>query len=237
MTIFDELRAPFPPEQVKWRVGATTKDKSKGMALAYVDARTVQDRLDDVLGPAGWQCRFHDMAGKTCCEIGVQTIKMERPDDHPDVWIWKSDGAGQSDVEGDKGAFSDAFKRAAVRWGVGRYLYDLPSPWLKLDQYKRFLPDELPKLEQVLSEPARAPSSPPDAVEPPDKTADKSGLSTAQFADKIIAGVMRVEDVKALQEGVEAMAAKLDKLKAESEADYDRVMVAVELQTGKLLNV
>jgi hypothetical protein len=48
--------------------------------------------------------------------------------------VWKSDGAGDSDVEAEKGAVSDAFKRAAVKWGVGRYLYDLDSPWVALEK-------------------------------------------------------------------------------------------------------
>jgi len=119
------LSAPFPPEQVSWRVGSTTKDKSKGMALAYIDARDVMERLDAVCGPAGWQCLYPHVAGKTVCNIGIKV---------GDEWIWKADGAGDSDVEAEKGALSDAFKRAAVKWGVGRYLYDVDSPWIALEQ-------------------------------------------------------------------------------------------------------
>ena len=35
-----------------------------------------------------------------------------------------------NDNEGEKGEFSDAFKRAAVKWGVGRFLYDLGVKYL-----------------------------------------------------------------------------------------------------------
>jgi hypothetical protein len=42
------LFAPFPPGRVSWRVGSTTQDKKRGMALAYIDARDVMDRLDAV---------------------------------------------------------------------------------------------------------------------------------------------------------------------------------------------
>jgi len=121
------LKAPFDPAAISWRVGSTTKDKTKGMALAYIDARDVQDRLDAACGSAGWQCRYPHANGKTVCAIGIKI---------GDDWIWKEDGAGDSDVEAEKGALSDAFKRAAVRWGVGRYLYDLESPWVKLDGNK-----------------------------------------------------------------------------------------------------
>tara|TARA_R110000851_G_scaffold284617_1_gene438177 strand:- start:1290 stop:1529 length:240 start_codon:yes stop_codon:yes gene_type:complete len=38
-------------------------------------------------------------------------------------WVWKSDGAGETSIEGEKGGFSDAFKRAAVHFGYARELY------------------------------------------------------------------------------------------------------------------
>ena len=136
---FEKLSAPFPPTLIHWRVGSTTGDKTKGMALAYLDARDVMDRLDDVCGPEGWQDRYKHANGKTWCEIGVKV----QPDltkisadgftnTIPGEWVWKSDGAGDTDFEGDKGAFSSAFKRAAVRWGIGRYLYDVPSIWVEI---------------------------------------------------------------------------------------------------------
>ncbi len=126
--IFERLRAPFPPDRISWRVGSTTADKKRGMALAYIDARDVMERLDEVCGAAGWQNDYPHANGKTVCRIGIKV---------GDEWVWKADGAGDTDVEAEKGALSDAFKRSAVRWGIGRYLYDLPSPWVELDQAGR----------------------------------------------------------------------------------------------------
>lgn len=126
--MFERLAEPFPAEAISWRVGSTTKEKDKGMALAYLDARDVMDRLDLICGPAGWQCRYSHANGKTVCDIGVKA---------GDEWVWKADGAGDTDVEAEKGALSDAFKRAAVRWGVGRYLYGLPSPWVAIEPFGR----------------------------------------------------------------------------------------------------
>ena len=119
-----DLKKPFPPDCISWRVGSTTKDKSKGMALAYIDARDVMQRLDDVCGPENWQCDYPHAAQKTVCRIGIRVR---------DEWVWKANGAGDSDIEAEKGALSDAFKRAAVLWGIGQYLYDLESPWVALD--------------------------------------------------------------------------------------------------------
>ena len=117
--IFDKLKAPFDPKCIHWRVGATTKDKTKGIALAYINARDAMNSLDDVMG-LNWQC---DYPFEGCCRVG---IKVE------EEWIWRSNGAGETDVEGEKGRYSDAFKRAAVLWGVGRYLYYLPNNWVPL---------------------------------------------------------------------------------------------------------
>ena len=60
---FRRLTAPFDPARVSWRVGSTNKDKTRGMALAYIDARDVMDRLDDVCGPEGWQRRYPHAEG------------------------------------------------------------------------------------------------------------------------------------------------------------------------------
>jgi len=145
--IAEKLRAPFGPDEVEWRVGTTTKDKTKGMALAYIDARTVMRRLDDVIGPFGWQCENKELRGgkMIICSIG---IRMENGE-----WIWKSDGAGDTAVEAEKGCLSDAFKRAAVRWGIGRYLYELPSPWVTLEaDGRRIAPSELPRLQRIIAD-------------------------------------------------------------------------------------
>lgn len=129
--LMSKLKAPFPEKVIHWRVGSTDKKKQErdtgnknapaqsGIALAYVNARDVMKRLDDVCG-LEWQDRY-PYAG--CCEIGIKV---------DGEWIWKSDGAGETDFEGEKGRFSDAFKRAAVKWGIGRYLYYLDAVWMPL---------------------------------------------------------------------------------------------------------
>lgn len=128
--IKEALAAPFPPESIHWRVGATTQDKSKGIALAYIDARDVQNRLDEVCG-ADWQCRYPLTDGKLLiCDIGIRIDGR---------WRWRGNGAGDTDVEAEKGKASDAFKRAAVMWGIGRYLYALPNEWMPLDERKRLV--------------------------------------------------------------------------------------------------
>jgi hypothetical protein len=158
--LFTALAAPFPPDRVSWRVGSTTGDKSKGMALAYIDARDVMHRLDSTCGPAGWQCRYPHANGKTVCEVGLKV---------DGEWIWKADGAGDTDYEAEKGALSDAFKRAAVRWGIGRYLYDLSAPWVEVEaRGKSFIikQHETGKLRDLLARFA-PPEQPPPLTQGP----------------------------------------------------------------------
>jgi hypothetical protein len=138
---FDALKAPFAPDDVRWRVGATNGDKSKGLALAYVDARLVMDRLDSVVGQPNWQATYSHAANKTVCELSLRC---------GDEWVTKANGAGDSDIEGEKGALSDAFKRAAVLWGIGRYLYNLDSPWVALVKGRTIKKDEMPRLQKLL---------------------------------------------------------------------------------------
>jgi len=132
-----ELHAPFPKESIRWRAQTVTKDGKSAMALAYIDARDVMDRLDRVAGVGGWQCKHYDCgAGRMGCKIGILFFDEDDIEKKYGSWVWKSDGAGATAVEGDKGAFSDAFKRAAVQWGVGRYLYALGTTWVPCESYK-----------------------------------------------------------------------------------------------------
>jgi hypothetical protein len=119
-----DLAKPFPVDAVSWRVGSTNAAKTSGMALAYIDARDVMDRLDEVCGPENWRDEYTELSGFVLCKLWIRV---------GGEWVWKCDGAGKTDVEGEKGMVSDAFKRAAVKWGIGRYLYSLDSPWVDIE--------------------------------------------------------------------------------------------------------
>ena len=127
--IFEKLSEPFEPDEVEWRIGNTNADKTKGTALAYLTARAVMNRLDEVVGAENWSDRYIPApagGGKAgwLCELSLKI---------GDTWITKSDGADESDIEPIKGGISDALKRAAVKWGVGRYLYNLPVAWVSIE--------------------------------------------------------------------------------------------------------
>jgi len=122
----EKLKHPFNPNDVEFRAGATSQDKSRALALPYITSRAVMDRLDEVIGPENWQDKYEaGPLGGVMCGI---SIKIN------DQWVTKWDGADNTNFEPVKGGLSDSFKRAAVKWGIGRYLYDLPTIWVKAEQ-------------------------------------------------------------------------------------------------------
>ena len=148
MNIHDQLRRPFELTKIHWRVGSVTKDKSKGMALAYIDARDVMSRMDNVVGTENWQCRYPlSDNGLLICEVGIRAsvFGLDRNE-----WVWKANGAGDTQVEAEKGKCSDAMKRAAVLWGVGQYLYALPNKWFPLDDWKRFTKEAVIQMGETM---------------------------------------------------------------------------------------
>lgn len=130
--IIGAFAQPFPTEDVDWRITATTKDKNRGIAAPYVKSRAIQSRLDAVVGPYHWKPEYqlwHTAEGKGSQLCGIAIYIEERGE-----WLQKWDGAENTDYEAIKGGISDAFKRAAVTWGIGRYLYGIPKVWVDIEQ-------------------------------------------------------------------------------------------------------
>lgn len=115
----------------KWRVQSANEYGAN--CVAYIDARDVQDLLDDVCGADKWQVTYTENKGNLFASIGIKC---------GEEWVWKTDCGVESNVEKQKGEASDAFKRAAVMWGVGRFLYSLEIQKLptKANNKGRYLP-------------------------------------------------------------------------------------------------
>ena len=118
------LKQPFDTRFLKVRIGARTKDKSKGIALFYLDSREVQKRLDEVCGIDGWRSEMQETSEGVLCTISIRMPNGE--------WVSRTDGGEKSQVAPFKGACSDALKRAAAQFGIGRYLYYVPNSWHSL---------------------------------------------------------------------------------------------------------
>lgn len=99
---------------------------AKGLSLLlYKNARIDAQKLDSVVGPDKWQCKFYECKGTLFCSVGIKTPLGE--------WIWKDDAGAPSNMESQKGEASDSFKRACFKHGIGRELYTAPFIWITPD--------------------------------------------------------------------------------------------------------
>ena len=127
--IMKKLQEPFEDSEIEFRVGATNSDKTKGMALAYVQVRAIQNRLDNLFGVDGWSVSYREITAGFICSL---SIKIN------DKWVTKEDGAPATEFESVKGGISSAFKRVASSgFGIGRYLYNAKNMWFPIKQQGR----------------------------------------------------------------------------------------------------
>jgi len=137
----------------KWRVQSA--NQYGATCVAYIDARFVQDLLDEVCGQENWQVKYEEHKGNLFAHIGIFINSQ---------WVWKSDCGTESQVEKEKGEASDAFKRAGVMWGIGRFLYSKKIVKLPVkekngkyypysEQQSKFIssPDDITKWCELLS--------------------------------------------------------------------------------------
>ena len=123
-----KLKDPFPWDEVEAKIQYTNKEKTKGFAVFYIQTRAIQKRLDEVCGAFNWKNEFHAWQNNSqLCNISILNPESKE-------WITKCDGADNSDIEAVKGGLSDAFKRSAVLWGIGRYLYACEGAWVDIEQ-------------------------------------------------------------------------------------------------------
>lgn len=124
-TLAEKLRYPIP---YKWKIQSFNKEGTKAQCVAYIDARDVMDLLDRAIGIENWRDSYRrDSKDRLICKLELR-IGGE--------WVGKEDTGISGDFEEEKSEFSDAFKRAAVKWGIGRFLYDLDIVWINVKDKK-----------------------------------------------------------------------------------------------------
>jgi hypothetical protein len=206
-SVLERLSAPFDPRDLSVKPQAVTKDRQRALAVWYLDARAVMDRLDLVMGVDGWCDRYEHWDEVVCCRLSLKI---------GGAWITKCDvgGCGDGGQNADavldrKGAFSDALKRAAVRFGVGRYLYQIPGQWCDWDDQRREfkstprLPDwALP--EGTGQQREREPGEDDDGIKPATMKRLQALIASLQKSDNAVRVSLRaryqVETLDALTE-------------------------------------
>lgn len=158
--VYERFRMPFPTKTIKWRLGATNQRQvgqgnkpTRGLPLPYIESRDVMDRLDQTVGFQNWQSRMQP--GPEGILVCTLLVRVEGE------WVEKTDVAGETGTHGDfdksdsqKGSGSDALKRAAVQFHIGRYLYWIKPPWIDLVEGKLPEKEELEKLLPSWASPA-----------------------------------------------------------------------------------
>lgn len=145
--INSKLSTPFPAEVISWRPGRKTNDGKRAQALAYAEPRAYEDRLNQVCG-GNWSVTFKPWGeNRIICELSIYGITRS------------STGEENEGFAPGRAAEAQAFKRACSKFGLGRYLYDLPTSWVEYDNKRSRLVEEpslparfLPSRESVVSQ-------------------------------------------------------------------------------------
>ena len=142
----NRLTAPLRPEEIEWRVQQQIEAKNgkpaKLIVVPYITNRCVMERFDEQFGWANWHNAIQEVDGGFLCTITVTLPTGET--------VSKTDGASRTNIEPVKGGISDAMKRAAVQFGLGRNLYNFPKVFVEVDG--KFIPDWATRLLDALVE-------------------------------------------------------------------------------------
>lgn len=123
------LTAPILPNEVEWRIQSQTST-GKLIVVPYINNRCVMTRFDAAFGAENWTSEFREISNGFICRLTVTINDRE---------VYREDGASKTNIEPEKGGISDAMKRAAVQFGLGRCLYDYPRVFIECDG--KFIPD------------------------------------------------------------------------------------------------
>ncbi len=143
-----QLSEPFPGDVIQWRAGATSRDRKRAQALPFVDPRLYEDRMNRVC-PGDWQVIFKPWGeSRLICELTIHEVTRASTGEFDD-----GDRVAQGTA-----AEAQAFKRACSKFGLGRYLCEIPIQGVDYDEEKR-------RLQEQPALPARfLPAAPPSAV-------------------------------------------------------------------------
>jgi hypothetical protein len=163
--LYKLLNEPFDPADIKWKPQTVNYSKKTAMAIAHADPRAYTDRLNEVLGPDGWSQEFTFTVTPFVKFIKGKKAYKETPATEdktvagnkvlcicrltiPSVGTHSSTGdCDASDENAATSAEAQAFKRACVQFGLGRYLYDLPKITVPFDYDKGgFIAGQEPQL-------------------------------------------------------------------------------------------
>ncbi len=206
--IKQRLIEPFDPEEIKWRVTATSTIQTKhgpqkrGQLIAYADQRAYTDRLNSVFGEWGWT-RDYDVqvaqnferrtaSDKSQSAVAAKVVVVSRVTIHG---LGTHTGVGEEWADDENAATraeAQAFKRACACFGLGRYLYDLDKTWVDLDQSNR--PAYTPSLPEWALPASRQPQQRPPAPAPKPSSTGNCAPRSGLVRDEALAAITTLCD-------------------------------------------
>ena len=184
--VFAELAKPFKPSDLQWRVEAVSEDRKRALVRAHLDSRAIMDRLDSLVGPGGWQDAYDldNERAQAKCRLTILGVAKE------DVGEARPATPDSDRPASIKAAVADALKRAAVKFGIGRYLTRLEPTWVDYDPERR-RPLELPALPEWA-----VPEDAPDAAFPPEEELPRMRptprpIRPASSGDSVLSDLLR----------------------------------------------
>lgn len=196
--LLEFLAEPLEPTEVQFKIQSTNRDRTRGLVVAYVDAQRVQDRLDAAVRAGlleDWWAEY-EVKERTSAEEGETVYVVEAV---LTLRLPSGRETSRRDVgEGDslKAAYSDAFKRAAVQFGIARYLYSVEKEWVRLEngglpkEEERRLRSKLPRpgggaRELLPREAAQAQAPAPAAEKPLEERLKEADAFVAKLAERL----------------------------------------------------
>jgi len=205
--ILTELRKPFHPSQIEWKPGAVNQDQSRALGLAYADVRAYQNRLDEVCG-MDWSVSYLPWGDRIICHLTIAGVTRSST----------GEAGAQSERNEIAGtaAEAQAFKRACSAFGLGRYLYNLPSIWVEYSRENRYFSEKgKQRLEQIVWQHYRNSMGEASTADAPAMEQNGSGQpSTTQAAlaghrQEAPAGSQQPDVAAALREQFDALGLQL----------------------------
>lgn len=157
-SVIEALGQPFPVSDIEWKPGALNRERTKALALAYVDSRAYIQRLN--LVAPDWEDRYvvTTLPDRIIVVCSLTIGGITRTGDG-EALLFHQDRNGDTQPEANPltTASAQAFKRACVKFSLGAYLYSLPQTWCDYDDKSRRI-TQAPKLPEWALCPAESES-------------------------------------------------------------------------------
>jgi hypothetical protein len=118
-TAFERLTESFPADVIIWKLESRSRDQRRALVRPVLTQKTVTERLDKVVGAAGWSDVYTSLPGsRVACRLTVLGVTKE---------------AISAALE-PEAAYHDALVKAAAKFGVGKSLERIVGTWVDWDE-------------------------------------------------------------------------------------------------------